>query len=125
RLACSSLLLTLALLLGDQISRVQPTFLLRGFFPPPAAFAFVLVRQHRAGAGLAANADKTALVQAVVGQLEHADVPPDFFAAHLRQRVELVQRPLQGGEGGIDFQRRYRTAGARALVPALACGPSA
>jgi hypothetical protein len=37
--------------LADDIPRMQPAFFLRGFFPPPAAFAFVLVRQDRAGAG--------------------------------------------------------------------------
>ena len=62
----------------------------RGFFPPPAAFALVLVRQYRAGAGFATDADETTLVQAVVRQFEHADITPDLFAAHLRQRVELV-----------------------------------
>lgn len=32
------------LALADDIAGVQATFLLRGFFPPPAAFALVLVR---------------------------------------------------------------------------------
>lgn len=48
---------------------MQAAFFLRSFFPPPAAFALVLVGQYRAGAGLAADADKAAFMQAVVRQL--------------------------------------------------------
>jgi len=62
--------------LADDVPGVQPAFFLGCFFPPPTAFAFVLVRQYRAGAGLTTDADKTALVQAVVRQLQHADVTP-------------------------------------------------
>ena len=51
---------------ANDIPRMQPAFLLRRFFPPPAAFALVLVRQYRAGAGFAADADEAAFVQAVV-----------------------------------------------------------
>ena len=62
-------------------------------------------------------------MQAVVGQFEHADIAPDFLAGHLRQGVELVQWPLWGREGTVNFQRRHLTAGAGALVAALARGP--
>src|SRR3990167_3744466 len=57
--------------LADDIPRMQPAFLLRGFFPPPAAFALMLAGQYRPGAGLAADADEAALMQAVVRQLQH------------------------------------------------------
>ena len=77
---------------------MQPAFFLRRFFPPPTTFALVLVRQHRAGAGLAADADESAFVQAVVWQLQHADVAPDLFTGHLRERVEFVQGAFRGGE---------------------------
>ena len=83
----------------------------------------MLVRQHGTGAGLAADADKAAFVQAVIGQLQHADVTPDFLAGHLRQRVEFVQRSFRGREGAVDFQRGNLAAGARALVATLARGP--
>lgn len=83
-----------ALRLGNDIPRVQPTLLLRCFFPPPAAFALMLVGQYRPCARLATNADEAALMQAVVRQLEHADITPHFFTAHLRQRIELVQGVL-------------------------------
>ena len=75
---------------GDDVPGVQPAFFLRGFFPPPTAFALVLVRQYRAGAGLTADADEAAFMQAVVRQFKHADVTPDFFTGHLRQGVEPV-----------------------------------
>ncbi|MNS36605.1 hypothetical protein D3C72_687990 [compost metagenome] len=64
-------------------------------------------------------------MQAVVGQLKHADITPYFLTAHLRQRVELVQGALGGGEGAVDFHCRHLAAGARALVAALAGGPGA
>ncbi|MNP61757.1 hypothetical protein D3C76_1569750 [compost metagenome] len=102
---------------------MQPAFLLRRFFPPPTAFTLMLVRQYRAGAGFAADADETAFVQAVVRQLQHADVAPDLFAGHLCQRVELVQGAFRGGERGVDFHHRDGAAGAGALVPTLAGRP--
>ena len=85
----------------------------------------MLVGQHRAGAGFAADADEAALVQRVVGQLQHADVAPDLGAGHLRQRVELAEGVVRGGEGGIDLQHRHLAARAGALVAALAGGPGA
>ena len=111
--------------LADDIPRMQPAFLLRGFFPPPAAFALMLAGQYRPGAGLAADADEAALMQAVVRQLQHADVAPHLFAGHLRQRVELVQGAFRRGERRVDFQRRHLAASAGALVAALAGGPGA
>src|SRR5690606_9527853 len=114
-----------ALGLGDQVPGVQSAFLLRGLFPPPAASALVLVRQDGAGARLAADPDEAPLMQAVVGDFEHTDVGPDFLAAHLRQRVELVQVAFGRGEGAVDFQHGDLAACARALVTALAGGPGA
>src|SRR3546814_408647 len=108
-----------------QIAGMQPAFLVSGFLPPPASFALVLIGQYRAGAGLAADADETALVQAVVGDFQHADVAPDFLAGHLRQRVELVQRVVRCGEGRIQLQHRYLAACAGALIAALPGSPGA
>src|SRR5690606_17062817 len=102
---------------------MQPAFLLGSFFPPPAPLAFMLVGQHRAGAGLAADAHKTPFMQAVVGNLQHADVVPYIDAAVVCQRVELDELPVRRGEGAVDFDYRHMAAGTRALVPALAGHP--
>src|SRR3989344_2719224 len=102
---------------------MQPAFLLRGLFPPPATFTLVLVWQYRAGARLTANADEPAFVQAVVRQFQHPDVAPDFLACHLRQRVELVQGAFRGRERGVYFHHGHSAARARALVAALAGSP--
>nr|GFB50266.1 hypothetical protein [Tanacetum cinerariifolium] len=107
----------------DQIARMQPAFLLRGFFPPPTAFTLMLVGQNRAGAGFAANADKAALVQRVVRQFKHADVIPHVRAAHLGQRVEFVEWAFRRRECTVDFDHRHVVARAWALVPTLPGGP--
>src|SRR5690606_41478993 len=97
---------------------MQPAFLLGSFFPPPAPLAFMLVGQHRAGAGLAADADKTPFMQAVVGNLQHAEVVPYIDAAVVCQRVELDELPVRRGGGADGFDYRHVAAGPRALVPA-------
>src|SRR5690554_7362411 len=102
---------------------MQAAFLVGGFFPPPAAFALVLAWQYRAGAGLAADADKTLFVQAVVGGFCHADVVPDFFRGPVRQRVELDQWFIIGGESAVYLHDWNIVPGARALVPTLAGNP--
>jgi hypothetical protein len=58
---------------------MEAAFFLGGFFPPPAAFTFMLARQDRTGAGLAADADKAFLMQFVVRRLGHTDVIPHLF----------------------------------------------
>src|SRR5690554_1160578 len=108
---------------ANQVAGMQTTLFMGGFLPPPAAFALVLAGQYRAGAGLAADADKALFVQAVVGGFCHADVVPDFFRGPVRQRVELHQRFVFGGEGVVCLHHRHLVPGARALVPALAGNP--
>ncbi len=68
---------------------MKSTFLLSGVFPPPAAFAFVLVGQDRFGAGFAADADKAAFVEGVVGYFVGADVHPDVGGAPVGEGVEF------------------------------------
>ena len=51
----------------------------------------MLIRQDRASAGLAANADKATFMQCVIGQFQHANIVPNLFATHLCQWIKLIQ----------------------------------
>src|SRR5690606_30340995 len=107
----------------DDIAGVQTTFFMACAFPPPAAFALMLIWQSEAGAGLAANAGKTALMQAVVGHVEYFDVFPHLGGGPQRQRVVLGQLTITAFKRRIGFNRLHVRACAWALVAALAGNP--
>src|SRR5690606_12741012 len=92
-------------------------------FPPPAAFALVLIRQRWAGAGLTSDADKTALMQAVVGHVEYLDVFPHLGGGPQRQRVVLGQLTITAFKRRVGFNQLHVRACAWALIAALAGNP--
>src|SRR5690606_22937786 len=92
-------------------------------FPPPAAFALMLIWQSGAGAGLTANADKAALMQAVVRHIEHLDVFPHLRRGPQRQRVVLGQFTMATFKRAVGFNQLHVRACAWALVAALAGNP--
>src|SRR4028118_935842 len=60
------------------VTSVQTALFDGRFFPPPATFAFVLVRQYRLRTRFATNAYKTAFVQLVVRHIQSANVFPNL-----------------------------------------------
>src|SRR5882724_9292789 len=59
--------------------------------PPPAARTLVIAGLHGAGAGCAADAGETLVMQRVVRQSLAANVLPNFFFGPLEQRTDFVQ----------------------------------
>src|SRR5690606_1818030 len=94
-----------------------------GAFPPPAAFALVLIRQRWAGAGLTSDADKAAFMQAVVRHVEYFDVFPPIGAGPQRQRVVLGQLTIAAFKRRVGFNKLHVRACTWALVAALAGNP--
>src|SRR5690606_35404306 len=104
----------------NNVAGVQTTFFMACAFPPPAAFALMLIWQSGAGAGLTANADKAAFMQAVVGHVEYFDVFPHLRRGRQRQRVVLGQLTITAFKLRVGFHQLHVRACAWALVAALA-----
>src|SRR5690606_35920623 len=92
-------------------------------FPPPAAFALMLIWQRRAGAGLASYADKAAFMQAVVRHVEYFDVFPHLGGGPQRQRDVLGQLTITAFKRRVGFNQLPVRACAWALIAALAGNP--
>src|SRR5690554_1394947 len=110
-------------LLPQQIALVQATFFFRFIFPPPATLALVLTGINRPGAGLAANGNKTALVQRVIGHFIGADIVPHLLRAPIGQRIKLGQSGARTSKVPVVLNHRNTCACTRALVFALSCNP--
>jgi hypothetical protein len=104
---------------------VEPALLVGGVFPPPPTFALLLIGQDGTRAWLAADAHEAALVQLVVGYVVAADVVPDLGGALVRERVELDQGMLGGGERPVALDHRDGGARREALILSMAGHPKA
>ena len=105
-----------------QVCAVQTAFFLGCFFPPPTTTALVLMRPHRSCAGLAADGDKSFIVQSVIWHVKGSDVGPYLSAAPVGQRIELLDAMVIGGKAKIALAFRNGTSG-YALVPSLTGNP--
>ena len=64
---------------------MKTTFFQRRFFPPPAAFALVLTRSSRTGAGLTTNADKSLIMQLGMvdpNVLKNCNIDPTVYSGY-------------------------------------------
>src|ERR1700722_2976169 len=102
--------------------RVQTTLALLGLFPPPATRAMVLARHDRPGAGRAADARITLLMEAVEGQLASPDVRPDLLLGPVEQRADLVQAVLRIPLDGFAFSTGLRLLAPHAGDPRIVPG---
>src|SRR3954462_9988732 len=98
---------------------VQPTFLVLGLLPPPAAGAHVFGGQHGAAAGCAADRAVALVVEAVVRDAVQAQVIPDRSFGPRGQRVEFGK-----AVGGVEFALGELRPAGRVLT-ALAGDPGA
>src|SRR6266568_7739640 len=73
------------------LHRMQTALLALRLLPPPAPGADILPWRHRPGAGLAAYARKSAIMQRVVGDAEVAQVGPYFLLTPVREWIEFFQ----------------------------------
>ena len=94
---------------------MQSTFFLCGLFPPPATFAFVLIRAYRLGAGLAAQTHEALVVQGIVGHIEKPDGVPDFGRTRVGQWIHLNQPASYRSHAAVELDDRYLGTG-RALI---------
>jgi hypothetical protein len=66
---------------------MQPTFFFAIILPPPSSGAKIFTGPDRPGAGRAPDADKSLIVQRVVGYFVRIDVLPDRCRFPVQQRI--------------------------------------